>query len=95
VREGRRARAFAGAAIALVLLSTTLVACGGARDRSRGDLIDQLVEGGLENELAECVVDAFFDARDDDELRAFFGRDDLTADERDEFARLGALCTPE
>lgn len=87
-------RLLAGATAALVLVAPVLAGCGGTRDRARGDLVDQLVEGGLEDELAECVVEAFFDARTDDELKAFFDREDLTAAERDEFARLGAACVP-
>jgi hypothetical protein len=85
----RRHRVAVGAAVVFAL-----VACGGSRDRARGDLVDQLVEGGLPDEIAECVVEAFFDARDDDELREFFARDDLTDAEREEFARLGEACVP-
>lgn len=78
-----------------LVLSFATSACGESRSRqrARSDLVEQLVEGGLEPQVAECVVEGFFDARNDDELRAFFEREDLTADERDEFARLGEACT--
>ena len=90
-----RQRAAVVAVAAGMVLTLTATACGdsSSRRRARGDLVVQLVEGGLEPQIAECVVDGFFDARNDDELRAFFEREDLTDDERDEFARLGEACT--
>ena len=44
-------------------------ACGSTGRRSSDDLIDQLVDGGLERGIAECVVEQFFDERSDDELQ--------------------------
>ena len=83
-----------GALVAVALVATS--ACGESRARraARGDLVDQLVEGGLPEQVADCVVEAFFDARNDDELKDFFARETLTDDEREEFARLGEACTP-
>jgi hypothetical protein len=71
-------------------------ACGESRTRreARRELVAQLVEGGLTEQVADCVVETFFDARNDGELKDFFARERLTDDERAEFARLGELCTP-
>ncbi len=55
-------------------------------------LVAQLVDGGLPDAVAECVVESFFDTRSDTELKAFFEREELTDDEREEFARLGEIC---
>ncbi len=87
-----RCRAIAAAA--LVVSVGLLVGCGDSdsRKRARVELVDQLVEGGLERNVADCVVEAFFDARNDRELRDFFDREELTDDERSEFAQLGELC---
>ncbi len=85
--------------VVLVVLASVLVplASGcrdsGSRARARADLVRQLVEGGLEREVADCVVDGFFDVRNDGELREFFARDELTGAERDEFAVLGEACS--
>ena len=83
-----------GALVAVALVATS--ACGESRARraAEADLVDQLVEGGLPEQVADCVVEAFFDARNDDELKDFFARETLTDDEREEFARLGEACTP-
>ena len=76
------------------VVAVVLVACASARDTARDGLVDQLVdEGGLSRSVAECVVDGFFEDRTTDELRQFFERAELTAAERDEFARLGEQCT--
>jgi hypothetical protein len=87
-------RAAAGAMVIVALLAAS--GCGESRARreARGELVDQLVEGGLSEQVADCVVEAFFDARNDDELKDFFARETLTDDEREEFARLGEACTP-
>jgi hypothetical protein len=87
-------RRVAIAAAALIPFVGLLVACGDSdsRKRARAELVDQLVEGGLERGVADCVVEAFFDARNDRELRDFFDREELTDDERSEFAQLGKLC---
>ena len=82
---------------ALVVVALLAVAgCGNGRDRreARDELVDQLVEGGLPEQVADCVVEAFFDVRNDDELQDFFARETLTDDEREEFARQGEACTP-
>ena len=78
-----------GVAVTLAVLSGS--GCGESRARreARGELVDQLVDGGLTEQVAECVIDAFFDARNDDELREFFERERLLDNERAEFARLG------
>lgn len=80
--------------VALLPTVGALAACGesNSRKRARADLVDQLVEGGLERAVADCVVESFFDVRNDDELRAFFEREELTDDERREFAQLGEVC---
>lgn len=76
----------------VVLLA--LAACGSSdRHDARNSLVQQLVDGGLQRPLAECVVDAFFKDKSDDELRGFFDRPELTPDERAEFEALGAQCT--
>lgn len=82
------------AVVALLPLVGALGACGesNSRKRARAELVDQLVDGGLERTVADCVVEAFFDTRNDRELRDFFEREELTDDERTEFAQLGELC---
>lgn len=47
--------------------------CGESDDRreAKRTLTEQLVDGGLPAELAECVVDGFFQVRTDEDLRAF------------------------
>lgn len=86
-------RRLVAVAVATLCLAT---ACGGTdRTGAQHELVDQLVEGGLQRDIAECVVEQFFAARSDDELKAFFDRADLTDDERAEFAGLGAGCTPD
>lgn len=93
----RRRQVVRGAAAVVVLsLSVAATGCGGSarvRLEARDDLVDQLVDGGLEREVAECAVDGFFSPRSNAELEAFFDRPALTADERDEFARLGMECS--
>lgn len=80
--------------LALGLTAASLAGCakGAARERARQDLIDQLVDGGLDRTLADCVVEGFFAERTDDELQAFIARPELTGAERAEFARLGESC---
>jgi hypothetical protein len=76
--------------LAVAVLS---VSCGSpARDDARDSLVQQLRDGGLDRPTAECVVDAFFKGKTNDELKGFFERPTLTADERSEFARLGRQC---
>lgn len=87
----KRALALATAAV-LVLTPLTGCAKGVARERARRDLVDQLVEGGLDRTIADCVVEGFFRERTDDELKAFIARPELTDAERAEFARLGESC---
>ena len=86
-------------AIGVAVTSAVLIGsgCGESRARrdARAELVDQLVEGGLTEQVADCVVDAFFDARNDDELREFFERERLLDNERAEFARLGETCLPD
>lgn len=86
--------------VALTLLlgamPVTLTACRkSSRPAARTAFIAQLQqEGGLTIDVAQCIVDRFFAERSDEELKAFFDRAELTAAERDEFARLGQLCVP-
>ncbi len=87
-------RVAAGVLVVVALLAATGCGTSRARREARDQLVDQLVEGGLPEQVADCVVAAFFDARNDDELQEFFARETLTDDEREEFARLGEVCTP-
>ncbi|MCU1358920.1 MAG: hypothetical protein JWN99_209 [Ilumatobacteraceae bacterium] len=84
-------------AVIAVAALWAMTACGGglSRAEARSDLVDQLVSGGIDRTVAECVVEQFFDARSDDELKAFFDREELTDAERAEFARLTKGCTPD
>ncbi len=76
-------------------LAVLVVSCGSpARDDARDSLVQQLRDGGLDRPTAECVVDAFFKGKTNDELKGFFERPTLTAEERAEFARLGRACHP-
>jgi len=87
-------RAGMAALVVVALLAGAGCGNGRARREARDELVDQLVEGGLPEQVADCVVEAFFDVRNDDELQDFFARETLTDDEREEFARLGEACTP-
>jgi hypothetical protein len=70
--------------------------CGSpARDEARESLVKQLRDGGLDQRTAECVVDAFFEGKTDEELKGFFDRPELTPEEAVEFAALGERCSPE
>ncbi|HEY7628840.1 MAG TPA: hypothetical protein VH761_17350 [Ilumatobacteraceae bacterium] len=82
--------------LALVVVGVLLIGgCGSdARDEAGDSLVQQLVDGGLERDIAECVVRAFFEGKTDAELERFFDRPQLTPDEATEFAALGARCTP-
>jgi hypothetical protein len=82
-------------AVAVVTVSVVSACGGGGRGEARDELVDQLVEGGLERPVAECVVGQFFDNHTDAELKAFFDRDELTDAERAEFASLGRGCAPD
>jgi hypothetical protein len=84
-------------AIVLVVALATTPAFAGCNRNRRDDavrsLTEQLVDGGLERDIAECVVERFFAERSNDEIDAFFDRPELTEGEQAEFARLGAECT--
>lgn len=84
------------AALVVAVAAVPSAACakGVARERARQELVDQLVEGGLDRTIADCVVEGFFAERTDAELKAFIARPDLTEAERAEFARLGESCQP-
>lgn len=77
-----------------VLVVIALGGCGSApRDDARQSLVKQLEEGGLDERAAECVVDAFFAGKSNEELKGFFDRPQLTPDEAVEFAALGKRCS--
>ena len=81
-----------GSALAAVLVAL-VASCGpAARDEARDSLVKQLQEGGLDQKTAECVVEAFFASKTDDELKGFFDRPELTPEEAVEFAALGKSC---
>ena len=76
-----------------VLAVVALAGCGSAsRDESRQSIVKQLEDGGLDAKTAECVVDAFFAGKSNEELKGFFDRPQLTPDEAVEFAALGKRC---
>ena len=72
-----------------------LVGCVESGDRrdARETLTEQLVDAGLSEDLADCVVDRFFAVRTDAQLKAFYERESLTSEERDEFADLAQVCS--
>ena len=80
------------------LTAATVVAIAGsgcgdqARDDARDSLVKQLEDRGLDQPTAECVVDAFFKGKSDQELKGFFDRPQLTPEEAEEFAVLGDQC---
>ena len=81
---------------ALLLLLVVPVACSrgdGGRAKAEAEFTQQLVDGGLDPTVAECVVEKFFDGRTNDELNDFFQRVELTNEERSEFAALTNECT--
>jgi hypothetical protein len=83
-----------GRRLLLVMLALAFAGCGSApRDDARQSLVKQLEDGGLDERTAECVVDAFFDGKSDDELKGFFDRPQLTPEEAAEFAALGRSCS--
>ena len=47
---------------------------------------------GSTEPTAECVVDAFFEGKTNEELKGFFDRPQLTPEEAAEFAALGQKC---
>ena len=78
--------------LAVVVIATT-VSCGSdPRSDGRHSLVQQLEAGGLDQNTAECVVDAFFHDKTNDELKGFFDRPQLTPEEAAEFAALGQKC---
>ena len=79
----------------LAVMAVGLVACSrddGGRDRARAEFTQQLVDTGLEPGQAACIVDKFFEGRTNDELNEFFETEELTNDERAEFAALTKEC---
>ncbi len=80
----------------MVALAAAIASCSSPpRDEARESLVRQLEEGGLDEQTAECVVDAFFDGKTDAELEGFFDRAQLTPEEAAEFAALGQRCLPQ
>jgi hypothetical protein len=77
----------------LVVVVATSLSCGSnQRDDARDSLVKQLEDGGLDQQTAECVVAAFFQGKNNDELKGFFDRPELTPEEAAEFAALGQKC---
>jgi hypothetical protein len=85
-RSGRWLAAVAVAAMAVTSCGDT------ARDDARHSLVKLLEDGGLDEPTAECVVDAFFKGKSDQDLKGFFDRPKLTPEEAAEFAALGDKC---
>jgi hypothetical protein len=76
-----------------IALALIVASCSSApRDDARQSLVKQLEDGGLDETTAECVVDAFFEGKTNEELKGFFDRPQLTPDEAVEFAALGKRC---
>jgi hypothetical protein len=79
--------------MAIALVVVAVAGCGSStRDEARDSLVKQLQEGGLDKKTAECVVEAFFASKSDEELKGFFDRPELTPEEAVEFAALGKSC---
>jgi hypothetical protein len=78
----------------ILLVALVVVAsCGSQpRNEARDSLLKQLEDGGLDAETAECVVNAFFEGKSNEELKGFFDRPELTPEEAAEFAALGQRC---
>jgi hypothetical protein len=80
--------------VAVPLFLAPVTGCGSqARDDARDSLVQQLEDGGLDQETAECVVAAFFEGKSNEELKGFFDRAELTPEEAVEFAALGRRCS--
>ncbi len=78
----------------LVVALVVAASCGSQpRDDARDSLVDQLVQGGLDEKTAQCVVAAFFEDKTNEELKGFFDRPQLTPEEAAEFASLGQRCS--
>lgn len=85
--------------LAAVLTAALTVAgvsgCGESRARkdAREGLVLQLIEDGtIDQGIAECVVERFFDDRSDEELARFFEEPEATQADLDAFAELTRLC---
>ncbi len=80
-------------ALPLLVAVPALAGCRSSRDDARRQFTEQLeTEGGLSHSVAVCIVDKFFEERTTEELKAFFERKDLTAEESAEFKTLGEQC---
>jgi len=78
---------------AALVAAVAVASCGDkARDDAHDSLVKQLEDGGLDQPTAECVVDAFFEGKTDQDLKGFFDRPQLTPEEAAEFAALGEKC---
>lgn len=87
--------------LATVLLASACIAgagCGGKSGLSRDALetryVDELIEAGVEDDVAECVIAEFFDELDDDALRVFnTAGTDLTEAQQRRIAELAGVCS--
>ncbi|MCB0979762.1 MAG: hypothetical protein H6513_07350 [Acidimicrobiaceae bacterium] len=80
--------------LAVLVLPAACSRGDGGRAKAEAEFTQQLVDGGLDPTVAECVVEKFFDGRTNDELNDFFLRAELTNEERAEFASLTKKCIP-
>ena len=79
--------------LVVLVTATTAAGCGSQqRDEARDSLVQQLEDGGLDPQTAECVVAGFFEGKSNEQLEGFFDRAELTAEEAAEFAALGQRC---
>ena len=77
----------------VVVLLVVGASCGSQpRNDARDSLVKQLEDGGLDAVTADCVVNAFFEGKSNEELKGFFDRAELTPEEAAEFAALGQRC---
>ena len=83
------------AAISLAL-AFALAACGSrglSRDQLYRRYVDDLTNGGVPHEVAQCVIDLLFDPMSDAQLKAFNTKgDSLTDEQMAQVQRLAAQC---
>ena len=80
----------------LLVLVLLLAACGSrglSRDQLYDRYVDDLTNGGVPHEVAQCVIEHLFDPMSDDQLKAFNTKgDELTDDQMTQVQRLATQC---
>jgi hypothetical protein len=79
--------------VGLGLLVSGCAGQGLGRDELERRYVDGLIEGGVEEDVAECVIARLFDELDDADLKAFnTSGTELTDEQRARVAKLSVDC---